>query len=945
MADLYYNNPHFEITHKNKNWGVSVRCVRDIAETADNGNEGGNSTSCCNDLQSQMDNLQHQIDSLRDAMASMQNAVNNISNANFTCGVSKVTDYDGNQYNTVKIGNQCWTKTNLRTTHYNDGTAILHGATTDTSSFTPIYYQNSNLDVNTTGLFYNFAAAVGGAHIAYSYNSEALTHTPITSYEGMFAHNLCPEGWHVPSVEEFTQLNTYVGGVSNYTCSTYVDKALAAQTGWQTSQQDCTPGYQPENNNATGFTMLPVGYYLCSAGYSSANYAHNGLYGCIWATNGILGNTVNGNVVFSARYYQICATNNYAAGVGQGLRSAKDGLPVRCLRDAEGGANNGEGGNNTSCCSALQSQIDSLQNAIANLQNAVNSISSDNFTCGTSTVTDYDGNQYNTLQLGDQCWLKENLRTTHFNNGTAITQGSSQYSTTTPMYYQRSDVSAETVGLYYNWPVAGGGGQEREAVTQGNFTYYHYRSALNICPVGWHVPTRDEFSQLVTYVVSVPAYACNGTADKALASQSGWQSSSVTCTPGNDPSANNASGFNAIPNSMFDQGVDFWSYAAQMYAYFWTCDANTDGETMYSYYRAINSQNNYVATDYSVASPREALGIRCLRDAEDGANTGNQAPAPCDGVLTIMQNGQTLGSFSANACDNQTITIPTGLTAADVQAMINSSVGALNHRIDSLENELANTQANAGTGGDNDLTFRCGVSKLYDIDGNAYNTVKIGNQCWMKENLRVTKFPDGTAITQIPLVMDTTYLLGHAPAYYRDQHPDVTFYEYNLAAALNGTLNFVQVGGTGTTGGADWNDNPIIIRPDGQMTYVQGICPDGWHLPGYYDDWNTLKNYLANNQMYCGNYVYNVAKALADNDTMNWHYSSYECTVGNNIASNNASGFSAIGTGYTRYTWNGTSYTSGGTSRGTCTFVGPDPDAHWRFRCHGIRFRFSGFFH
>ena len=252
--------------------------------------------------------------------------------------------------------------------------------------------------------------------------------------------------------------------------------------------------------------------------------------------------------------------------------------------------------------------------------------------------------------------------------------------------------------------------------------------------------------------------------------------------------------------------------------------------------------------------------------------------------------------------------------------MINSSVGALNHRIDSLENELANTQANVGTGGNNDITFRCGVSKLYDIDGNAYNTVKIGNQCWMKENLRVTKFPDGTAITQIPLVMDTTYLLGHAPAYYRDQHPDVTFYEYNLAAALNGTLNFVQVGGTGTTGGADWNDNPIIIRPDGQMTYVQGICPDGWHLPGYYDDWNTLKNYLANNQMYCGNYNYNVAKALADNDTMNWHYSSYECTVGNNIASNNASGFSAIGTGYTRYTWNGTSYTSGGTSRGTCTY-------------------------
>ena len=1179
MADLYYNNPHFEITHKNKNWGVSVRCVRDIAETADNGNEGGNSTSCCNDLQSQMDNLQHQIDSLRDAMASMQNAVNNISNANFTCGVSKVTDYDGNQYNTVKIGDQCWTKENLRTTHFNDGTAIMYNPS-DTSFVTPMYYKNDNLDIETYGLYYNWPATVGGAQIVYNSNgnSEALTHGNSASYEGLFAHNICPQGWHVPSHSEYEQLISYVGSVQNYTCSTKVDKALASQTGWLQSQTECTAGNLPETNNATGFGLVPASKFYATSNVHQVWFwdVGLGLYGNLWSTTGfnvsypgayvmqicatennnlitasygyegvnirclrdIAETADNGNIggsysdlqsqidslrnviaamqnamnaitdenfvcgvskakdvegnqyntlkmgtqcwtkeVMRTKHYpdgtpiplgeyndssstnpycyaystldyvlynwpavmngasssntipsnvqgicpdgwhvpsqaewcqlfdyvQILNQNSNCSGIAKALASTtgwvsvvsnnptcsiyndtlannssgftaecimaqiynggsfgaylwssttmadyysspvqtnidpyqafalslqsydidvnrneympnRRGMGVRCLRDIAETAGNGNGGNNsTSCCSDLQNQID-------NLQNQINNLTGDNFTCGTSTVTDYDGNQYNTLQLGDQCWLKENLRTTHFNNGTAITQGSSQYSTTTPMYYQRSDVSAETVGLYYNWPVAGGGGQEREAVTQGNFTYYHYRSALNICPVGWHVPTRDEFSQLVTYVVSVPAYACNGTADKALASQSGWQSSNATCTPGNDPSANNASGFNAIPNSMFDQGVDFWSYAAQMYAYFWTCDANIDGETMYSYYRAINSQNNYVATDYSVASPREALGIRCLRDAEGGANTGNQVPAPCDGVLTIMQNGQTLGTFSANACDNQTITIPTGLTASDVQAMINSSVGALNHRIDSLENELANTQANIGTGGNNDITFRCGVSKLYDIDGNAYNTVKIGNQCWMKENLRVTKFADGTAITEIPLVMDTTYLLGHAPAYYRDQYSDVTFYEYNLAAALNGTLNYVQVGGSGTTGGADWVDNPIIIRPDGQMTYVQGICPDGWHLPGYSNDWNTLKNYLANNQMYCGNYNYNVAKALADDNTANWNTSSYECAVGNNIASNNASGFSAIGTGYTRYTWNGTSYTNGGTSRGSNTY-------------------------
>ncbi|MBR6132194.1 MAG: fibrobacter succinogenes major paralogous domain-containing protein, partial [Bacteroidales bacterium] len=1069
-----------------------------------------------------------------------------MADANFVCGVSKAKDVEGNQYNTLKMGTQCWTKEVMRTKHYPDGTPIPLGEYNDSSSTNPYCYAYPTLDY----VLYNWPAVMNGA---------PSSNTIPSNVQG-----ICPDGWHVPSQAEWCQLFDYVQILNQNSNCSGIAKALASTTGWvpvTSNNPTCSIYNDTLANNSSGFTAECI----------MAQIYNGGSFGAYLWSSTTMADYYSSPVQTNIDPYKAFALSlqSYDRDVNRNeYLPNKRGMGVRCLRDIAETAGNDNGGNNsTSCCSDLQNQID-------NLQNQINNLAGDNFTCGTSTVTDYDGNQYNTVKIGDQCWTKENLRTTHFNNGTAITQSTTQFSTTDPMYYQRSDVSAETVGLYYNWPVAGGGGQEREAVTQGGTTYYHYRSALNICPVGWHVPTNDEFSQLVSYVISVPAYACNGTADKALASQTGWESSTVACTPGNDPSTNNTTGFNAIPSSMFAQDmVGFWSYATQMYAYFWTCDAYTSGETMFCYKRAINSRNNYVASDQYLGTPDESFGIRCLRDADEGANTGNQAPAPCDGVLTITQDGQTVGTFSANSCDNQTINItspttdlsglqyqidslrnvinamqnamndmatanfvcgtstvsdydgntystlllgnqcwmkenlrsthysdgtaisqgsssmgttdtstqvpkyyinpymtvssyhynwpavmrgaassdaiPSGVqgicpqgwhvpSRAEWQVMMDyvsskaeyncinpnnntadnrigkalssqqdwipqgciiqdsicatglhtelnnatgfnaipvgyrianswgnvgvnnifSSTTVLNSqskfiyspgatvgwpgfsfdtrhsrqyeglpvrclrdadeganngneggngssccndlqdRIDSLENTINGLRTEMSNM--SDANFICGTSKMYDIDGNAYSTVKIGDQCWMKENLRVTKFPDGTAITEIPLVMDTTYLLGHAPAYFRDLYSNVTFYEYNLAAALKG-LNASAVYG------------PNVDQP------VQGICPDGWRLPSY-QDYSRMRDYLSYHQMYCGNYTGNVAKALADDNTGNWNTSSYECAVGNNIAANNASGFSAVGTGYTYYSWNGTSYTNGGTSRGNNTY-------------------------
>lgn len=104
-----------------------------------------------------------------------------------------------------------------------------------------------------------------------------------------------------------------------------------------------------------------------------------------------------------------------------------------------------------------------------------------------------------------------------------------------------------------------------------------------------------------------------------------------------------------------------------------------------------------------------------------------------------------------------------------------------------------------------------GMPTVTDIEGNAYNTVLIGNQCWMKENLKTTTYRNGTSI---PNVIDTTAWL-------------------NL-----------------TTGAYVWYDNDISWKDKYGALYnwftaidTNGLCPSGWHVPTQYD-WDLLFGFI-----------------------------------------------------------------------------------------------------
>ena len=221
---------------------------------------------------------------------------------------------------------------------------------------------------------------------------------------------------------------------------------------------------------------------------------------------------------------------------------------------------------------------------------------------GTPTVTDVDGNTYKTVQIGDQCWMRENLRTTKYSDGTAIALGSST-STSTAYRYNPNNNAAHvpTYGYLYNWKAVMRNSSSSSANPSG---------VQGVCPAGWHVPSDAEWTQLTDYVSSQSQYQCGGTSTsiaKALASTTGWRSSSETCAVGNNPSGNNATGFSALPAGRY-----YGSYGNfGGYAYFWS---STEYNSYYAYRRYLSYDYAYVRS-YN-CDESNGYSVRCLRNQE-----------------------------------------------------------------------------------------------------------------------------------------------------------------------------------------------------------------------------------------------------------------------------------------------------------------------------------------
>ena len=229
------------------------------------------------------------------------------------------------------------------------------------------------------------------------------------------------------------------------------------------------------------------------------------------------------------------------------------------------------------------------------------SVTPPQFNCGTSMLTDIEGNSYSTVQIGNQCWMAENLRTTRYADNTVIEQGSSGFYNTPFWFYADGDATTKpTYGLLYNWAAAMRGGTFAPNPTDG---------LQGICPLGWHMPSHEEWIQLADYVSSQSTYVCgNAPANisKALASTTGWNSDNHNCAVGNNPEANNATGFGAMPAGTYSVNTTINFHAS---AALWTA---TEYDDENAYARYITQEAATIHIDYYP----KVIGksVRCIRD-------------------------------------------------------------------------------------------------------------------------------------------------------------------------------------------------------------------------------------------------------------------------------------------------------------------------------------------
>ncbi|MFZ9939969.1 MAG: FISUMP domain-containing protein [Bacteroidia bacterium] len=208
---------------------------------------------------------------------------------------------------------------------------------------------------------------------------------------------------------------------------------------------------------------------------------------------------------------------------------------------------------------------------------------------GTPSLTDIDGNVYNTVQIGTQCWTQSNLTVSKYRNGNGIPNitNNTQWSQTNTgirgwCSYNNDASNGTTFGKLYNW--------------------YAVNDSRGLCPTGWHVPTDSEWNVMVKYLDPNADTAAlgwqNTNAGTALKSTTGWN---------NNGNGTNSSGFTGLPGGYRNDNGGFGNVGN--FGYWWS---SSDAGSGSAWYRTLN----YGSANVFRSNPDQRYGfsVRCVRD-------------------------------------------------------------------------------------------------------------------------------------------------------------------------------------------------------------------------------------------------------------------------------------------------------------------------------------------
>ncbi len=206
---------------------------------------------------------------------------------------------------------------------------------------------------------------------------------------------------------------------------------------------------------------------------------------------------------------------------------------------------------------------------------------------GTPTVTDVDGNTYNTVLIGNQCWMKENLRVGMRINGA---ENMLDDDVVEKYCYDDDLANCETYGGLYQW------------VEMMNYT--NQEGAQGICPSGWHIPSDQDWKNMEMYLgmsqteANAPDWRGDDEGDK-LKTTTGWLDG------GN---GTNSSGFTALPSG-YRAGEDSGFEALGNSAFWWTSTPFSDVQT---WYRSVGPYVSKIQRTYNYNG--SGISVRCIKD-------------------------------------------------------------------------------------------------------------------------------------------------------------------------------------------------------------------------------------------------------------------------------------------------------------------------------------------